>query len=194
MAFFTNNYDEYIFIGMILLWILSEVIGGRIIPALRHGGSNINKKANHSSFILVFVAISFWVALFMVEYNVGILPDWVFYPGILLMAMGIFVRQWSIFVLGSFFTPIVSVQKNQKVVDYGPYRYVRHPSYLGIIITVIGVGLALHSLGAIIEMIIIVCFATGYRVYIEEKFLVSELGNDYIQYMKRTKRLIPFIL
>jgi protein-S-isoprenylcysteine O-methyltransferase Ste14 len=86
------------------------------------------------------------------------------------------------------------VQKNQKVVDHGPYRYIRHPSYLGLFLIVIGIGLALHSWAGILVLLVMNGVAFGYRMHVEEKVLVSELGDDYVQYIKRTKRLIPYIL
>lgn len=132
--------------------------------------------------------------MMLVVKNIAMLPDWFFYPGIFLMVIGILVRQWAIIILGRSFTLAISVQKNQKVVDYGPYRFIRHPSYLGMFLTVIGIGVALRSWGGILVILVLFGLAIGYRIHIEEKFLVSELGDDYIQYMKRTKRLIPFVL
>ncbi len=129
----------------------------------------------------------------LVNNNIAMLPKWFFYPGIFLMVIGILVRQWAIFVLGRFFTTTVSVQKNQKVVDYGPYRYIRHPAYSGLLIFAIGMFVALQSWGGILVMLVIFGLAIGYRIHVEEKFLVSELGDDYIQYMKKTKGLIPFV-
>lgn len=138
--------------------------------------------------------VSIFIAIMLPVNNIAMLPNWFVYPGILLIAIGILVRQWAIFVLGRFFTLNIGVQKDQKVVDYGPYRYIRHPSYLGMSLTVIGIGAALQSWGGILAILVIYGLAIGYRIRIEEKFLVSELGDDYIRYMKRTKRLIPFVI
>jgi protein-S-isoprenylcysteine O-methyltransferase Ste14 len=108
--------------------------------------------------------------------------------------IGIIIRQWSIYVLGRFFSSTVAIQKNQKVVDNGPYRLIRHPSYTGILISLIGFGLALQSWAATLLIIIIFAVAYGYRIQVEEKTLTSELGDEYIEYSKKTKRLIPYIL
>ncbi len=67
---------------------------------------------------------------------------------IILMIIGIFIRQWSINELGVFFSVDVGTQKGQKVVQKGPYKLVRHPSYTGLLLTLIGIGLALQSLGS----------------------------------------------
>ena len=192
---FPTNFETILFSAVVFLWILTEAIGGGIIPMLRRSGGDTKKKDNGSVLLIrVLMYVSVMIAILFDLENIAMLPNWFFYPGIFLMVIGILVRQWAIFVLGRFFTITVSVQKNQKVVDHGPYRYIRHPSYLGLFLIVIGIGLALHSWGGILVLFVMNGIAFGYRMHIEEKVLVSELGDDYVQYMKRTKRLIPFIL
>ena len=78
--------------------------------------------------------------------------------------------------------------------DNGPYKLIRHPSYTGGLLILIGLGLALQSWGAVLITLLILSLAYGYRIHVEEKLLVTELGDEYIDYMKRTKRLIPYIL
>jgi len=89
---------------------------------------------------------------------------------------------------------MVGVQKGQKVVDKGPYRLVRHPAYTGGLLTLVGLGLALQSWGAVLLLALIFSLTFGYRIYVEERVLVSELGDEYVKYTKWTKRLIPYIL
>jgi len=122
------------------------------------------------------------------------LPNWVFIPGIVLMVLGVLIRQWAIAVLGRFFSLTVEVASDHRVVDNGPYRWVRHPSYTGALLTLFGLGLALQSWGAILAIAVIFGIAYGYRMRVEEKALVKQLGNDYLAYMRRTKRLLPFII
>ena len=126
--------------------------------------------------------------------GVGLLPDLVFYLGIFLILLGVVVRQWAIAVLGRFFSLTVRVSEDHRVVDIGPYRLVRHPSYTGIMITLAGLGLAVQSWTALLVLLVIFGVAYGYRIRVEEKTLLSELGSDYANYMKRTKRLIPYVL
>ena len=75
----------------------------------------------------------------------------------------------------------------------GPYKLVRHPSYTGLLVTLIGIGLALQSLAAVIIIILVFSLTFGYRINVEEKLLISKLNGEYIQYMAKTKRLIPYI-
>jgi len=60
--------------------------------------------------------------------GIALLPDWLFYPGIALMVLGIFLRQWSIALLGGVFSALVSVQEGRVIIRKGPYRYIRHLS------------------------------------------------------------------
>jgi len=126
--------------------------------------------------------------------GVGALPDWIFYMGIFLMFSGVMVRQYAIAILGRFFSLSVQLSEDHRVVDRGPYRLVRHPSYTGILITFAGLGLAVQSLGALLVLLVVFGISFGYRMHVEERTLLSELGQDYNSYMKRTRRLIPFII
>lgn len=192
---FSSSLNADVFSLMFLLWFLSEIVGSSIIPTMRNGG-RILKKTERGTNLIIYgsVASSLLIAFLFAGFKIAMMPDWVFYPGIILMVLGILLRQWSIIVLGRFFSTSIGVQKGHKVVDSGPYRFIRHPSYLGAFITFLGIGVALGSWGAVITFLIMFILAYGYRIHIEEKFLVSELGDDYIQYMKRTKRLIPFLI
>ena len=122
------------------------------------------------------------------------LPGWVFSLGILLIILGIILRQLSMAILGKYFSGVVGIQKDQVVIEKGPYKYVRHPSYTGAFMIFIGLGLALQSGAAVLTLIVLFIIAYGFRIYVEEKALISELGEPYIDYKKRTKRLIPYVV
>ena len=78
--------------------------------------------------------------------------------------------------------------------ESGPYRLIRHPSYTGVLILSSGTGLAVQSWAAILIDITILGIVYGYRMFVEEKVLINEMGNSYVEYMKRTKRVIPYIV
>jgi len=191
----TSDMAEALFTFVYFLIILTEIIGGIIVPRVRRHGTEIKKKERGSGrLISVSVVVSFIVAYFLALSGITLMPSWVFYLGISIMIFGIMVRQWSIAVLGRFFSPTIGVQEGQKVVDRGPYRLVRHPSYTGILLILVGVGLAFQSLAAILVILLIFSVAYGYRMNEEEKVLALELGDEYVKYAKRTKRLIPYLV
>ncbi len=192
---FSSINETSIFNIMLILWILSEIVGVTLIPRIRRGGAVINRKDKSSGlFLIVTIFMSIIIAIYFAGANIAMLPSWFFYPGIILMILGIIFRQWSIAVLGQFFSARLGTQKGQKVIEKGPYTLIRHPSYTGALIILIGIGLALQSLAAVLTLVLLFSLAYGYRIHIEEKVLISELGEEYIQYMKRTKKLIPYVI
>ena len=194
MPLFSSGFETILFVSVVILWVLSELVGGGIIPMVRRRGREVTTNDSRSNLVLrASLFVSIIIAVFLAVNNTAMLPRWVFYFGIFLMIIGIIVRQWAIFTLGRFFTLTVGIQKNQKVVDYGPYRFIRHPSYLGLLIVLLGIGVALQSWEGVLAIMVISGLAIGYRIHIEEKVMVLELGDDYVQYMKRTRRLIPYI-
>jgi protein-S-isoprenylcysteine O-methyltransferase Ste14 len=192
---FPSYTAALVFNLVLILWILSEIIGAVIIPNIRRKRAEIERRDRSSVFILLIsIFLSITISYYFAGNHIAMLPSWVYYLGIILMLSGIFLRQWSIYVLGRFFSNVVGIQKDHKVVENGPYAYVRHPSYTGVLLILVGIGLAVQSWGATITLIAIFTVAYGYRIIVEEKALISKLGNDYINYSKRTKRIIPYVI
>jgi protein-S-isoprenylcysteine O-methyltransferase Ste14 len=116
-----------------------------------------------------------------------------FVAGLLLMIAGMVLRWYSIRVLGTSFTCEVATRPGQQVVEAGPYRWVRHPSYTGSLLTVLGMLLCLCNVVSLAALVVAVA---GYanRIRVEERALAKDLGDPYRRYMRRTKRLIPFVV
>ena len=194
-SFFPTNTEATIFQLVITIWLLSEIIGTAIIPRIRRGGSVIERKDRFSGlYIFATIFIALILSFYFAGARIAMLPGWVFSLGILLIILGIILRQLSMAILGKYFSGVVGIQKDQKVIEKGPYKYVRHPSYTGALMIFIGLGLALQSGAAVLTLIVLFIIAYGFRIYVEEKALVSELGEPYLDYKKRTKRLIPYVV
>ena len=192
---FASGLGLVLFDTAYFVWIASELFGAVLVPRLRgRGATRVRRDRGSGALIILTVFISIGLALSFGYAGVFVLPDWVFYPGIFLMLLGVLVRQWAIAVLGRFFSLTVRVATDHRVVTRGPYRLVRHPSYTGVLITFIGLGLAVQSLGGLLVLLGVFSLSYGYRIRVEEKTLLSELGPDYASYMRRTKRLVPFII
>jgi len=196
LPIFASGLGLILFDTAYFVWIASGLFGAVLVPRLRRrGGATRVKRDRGSGALIIFtVLVSIIIALSLGYAGVGLLPDWVFYPGIFLMLLGVLVRQWAIAVLGRFFSLTVRVAEDHRVVVKGPYRLVRHPSYTGVLITFIGLALAVQSWGALLVLLTVFGVSYGYRMRVEERVLQSELGPDYAEYMKRTKRLIPFLI
>lgn len=115
----------------------------------------------------------------------------VFVAGLVLMLAGLVVRQWAIHALGSFFTVDVRVHANQTVVDRGPYRFVRHPSYTALILFFVGVGLSLTSWASLAVLAVVPTVGLIVRIHVEERALLAALGEDYRRFAATRRRLFP---
>jgi protein-S-isoprenylcysteine O-methyltransferase Ste14 len=183
-----------IFWGAFASWILPEVIAWRIKRS-----TDPSKARDQGS--LSLIAVLWWIGIAM-DFSLSLLlpqaaMSWkgrsLFFIGICLMLLGIALRWYSAAVLGKYFTFDVAIQSGQILVELGPYRYIRHPSYGGALLTLLGFGLALGNGAGLVAALSCLGFAYAYRIPIEEAALASALGEGYKQYMKRTWRFVPFL-
>ena len=116
-----------------------------------------------------------------------------FILGLALMCAGIALRQWAIALLGQFFTVDVRVHPEQVVVERGPYRRLRHPSYTGLLVTFLGIGLALGNWAALALMVVVPTVGLVVRIRVEERALIAGLGEPYRRFAATRARLIPGI-
>ena len=117
-----------------------------------------------------------------------------FWLGIALVYAGLAFRLYAIKVLGRYFTTSVAVVADQQVVEDGPYRLIRHPSYTGFLVTLLGFGLSYTNWLSLLVLMGCALLGFSYRIHVEEHVLKAHLGQRYQEYMRRTKRLIPFVL
>jgi len=114
-----------------------------------------------------------------------------FVAGLVLMCAGIALRQWAVATLGRFFTIDVRVQPGQTVVEGGPYRWVRHPSYTALILTFLGLGLALGNWASLAVLAVLPTAGLVYRIHFEERALLEQLGEPYRRFSASRPRLFP---
>lgn len=106
-------------------------------------------------------------------------------------AAGVALRMWAIRTLGVYFTATVRVRDAQPVIESGPYRLLRHPSYTGAMLAALGAIVALGSGLGVVLFVLIIVPAYLYRMCIEERALLGRLGDSYTSYRARTWRLVP---
>jgi protein-S-isoprenylcysteine O-methyltransferase Ste14 len=111
--------------------------------------------------------------------------------GVAVMWLGLATRVWAIATLGGAFRTTVEVDPGQAVVSTGPYRWIRHPSYTGLLLVVAGFGLAAGSWLGLAACLVLPVPAIVWRIRVEEAELNRVLGDDYRTYQATTARLIP---
>jgi protein-S-isoprenylcysteine O-methyltransferase Ste14 len=119
--------------------------------------------------------------------------EWIPMLAVVLFAVGLAVRWWAIVTLGRFFTVDVVIEKDHEVVQTGPFKWVRHPSYTGVLVAFLGWAMTLRNWIAIAVVLIPIFIAFLRRMKVEEDALTNALGDKYREYMKRTNRLIPAV-
>lgn len=116
-----------------------------------------------------------------------------FAMGMALAAIGLAVRIHSIQTLKQFFTYSVTKVDNQKIVESGLYKFIRHPGYLGQLMIFFGISISVSNWLSVLLMMVPVTVGYLYRIQVEERFMLKEMGEDYLDYRSRTKKIIPMI-
>jgi protein-S-isoprenylcysteine O-methyltransferase Ste14 len=137
--------------------------------------------------------LAFWLA-FAVPSAAMSYPRVAFWVGLWIFVAGTLLRRHCFRALGEYFTFDVNVREQHPVIETGAYRHVRHPSYSGGILMFAGVGLAIGNWISFALMSITIVAVYIYRIRMEERALVTTIGQPYIDYMRRTKRFIPGII
>jgi protein-S-isoprenylcysteine O-methyltransferase Ste14 len=194
LPFAGDRIYDLIFCGACVLWIVPEIVAWRVRRSA--GSSEVRDEGSLKVIsVLWWVGIILDVALSFLLHQAEI--PWkrtsVFFAGVGLMLAGVALRWYSASLLGKYFTFDVAVHQGQTIVEAGPYRYIRHPSYSGALLTLLGFGLALGNWAGLVAALSGLSFAYAYRIPIEEAALASALGEPYKQYVRRTWRLVPYL-
>jgi protein-S-isoprenylcysteine O-methyltransferase Ste14 len=180
------------------LWLILEL--GLIARDRQRGtgGTGRDRGTRAVNFILIVVAILVADALTAVIGKhsplriPGAGPDgWPLIAGLVVIWLGLAIRVWSIVVLGRSFRTTVEVDVAQPVMSRGPYRWVRHPSYTGVLLIAAGYGLALSTWPGLLVCLVLPEVAILRRIGVEEAELARVIGDPYRDYRNHTKRLIP---
>lgn len=145
--------------------------------------------------LFIFITIGYLLSFIIASTKIGRIYHWniFFMIGAFIAIVGLIIRISAILTLKQQFTYTVTRIENHELIEKGLYKIIRHPGYLGQLIIFLGISTSLSNWLSVISMMISVLIGYIYRIKTEEKFMIEEMGNKYIDYQKRTKRLIPKI-
>ena len=184
-------------IGMIvlcvsLLWIVSEIV---LAILKRCQSKDPNNHDRFSQLLLWLTIIScVFAGIFVRIKGIGYIPlksHALMLMGLVLIILGLAIRWIAIFTLRRYFTVNVAIVNDHKIIKSGLYKYIRHPSYTGTLLSFLGLGLAFSNWLSIAIIFIPILIAFLHRINIEERVLVQTFGDEYLNYVKSTKRLVP---
>ena len=178
-----------------LLFLLTEIHRNY---KLRNKAERKSNGADKNSLTILWVTIC--VSMFLggfssqfTSFEIFNLQPYLRYTGMLVAITGFILRFIAIQQLGKAFTVDVQIARNQDLKQDGLYSIVRHPSYTGVLLAFLGLAITFSNWLSLIIICVPIFTAFIYRISVEENALKGEFGDDYLKYMERTKRLIPFI-
>jgi len=177
-----------------MIYLVSEIL----LTLTRRSRSKTGTKQDRSTLGIIWlvIAISITAGVFVAQtFRAAALPHGLLLASasVMLFAAGLILRWWAIISLGRFFTVDVTIEKDHELVERGPFRIVRHPSYTGVLLAFMGLALSLRNWAALLVILVPIGAAFIHRMNVEEDALSRALGPRYAEYMKRTKRLVPFV-
>jgi protein-S-isoprenylcysteine O-methyltransferase Ste14 len=113
--------------------------------------------------------------------------------GLVLFWCGISLRVWSFRTLGRYFTLTVQTSSDQPVITKGPYGVIRHPSYAGLLLVIMAMGLFIGNWWSLVCLTVATAGGLAFRIRVEERALMHDLGDGYRSYAATHKRLVPFV-
>jgi len=173
-------------------WLIGETVIAVVMRTRKSGGTLYDR----GSQVLVWLSIA--AAFVCADWVQSMAPlsmfgdaDWLPPLALVVMVVGLTVRVVAIVTLGRAFSVNVAIRSEQKVQRGGLYRFVRHPSYLGMVLSLLSVGIYSRNWAVLAWMLLLPTAALIYRIHVEESALHQAFGEDYAAYSRVTKRLIP---
>lgn len=180
------------FLVSICCWVAFEV--GLVVRDVVRRSGRRGRDRGTRAIVAVSLGGSIWAAIFLRGW-VSVLDtpaSGVFtVVGIVVIWVGLAVRVWAVTTLGRSFRTFVEVDADQAVVTRGPYRWVRHPSYTGLLLVALGVGLGAGNWLSLVVCAVVPPLGLLPRIAVEESELSRVLGERYRAYQGATRRLVP---
>jgi protein-S-isoprenylcysteine O-methyltransferase Ste14 len=182
---------DLLFSIVFFIWIGSEITLSSLKREKRASSENSDRNTLRTIWIVTVSAISIAaVVTWLTSFPIVSVPEFR-YAGIAVMVTGLVVRIAAIMSLGQMFTYNVAIREGHALHTSGLYRFVRHPSYTGMLVTFAGYGLALNNWLGLALAFIPVFAVMVKRIAVEERVLTEQFGDAYRTYKQRTWRLIP---
>jgi len=179
-------WASYISWGVMELWIISR-------DSRRFKGRVADRGSFFGFFICIPLAliVAFNAAYRLPQFHISVLQPGLSWAGIAMVWAGMAFRLWAVLTLGALFRTSVVVQDGHRLVTAGPYRWLRHPSYTGVIVLMTGLGLVFANWVSLAAMAILPTLAIAFRMHVEERALGEQFGAAYADFRENRSAVIP---
>jgi protein-S-isoprenylcysteine O-methyltransferase Ste14 len=173
-------------------WVASEVLIA-IATRTRHGGGEVKDRSTQLLLWIVIVGsvtAASWISHVVPAPMFGG-AHWLRLTGLFILTAGLAIRWAAVLNLGSAFSANVAIRDAQRVRTTGLYRWVQHPSYLGMVLIFFAIGVYSRNWISLAIVLVLPSLALLYRIHVEETALREAFGEEYAAYSRSTKRLVP---
>jgi protein-S-isoprenylcysteine O-methyltransferase Ste14 len=175
-------------------WVASEVLIA-VVTRTKQSTGNVRDRGS-----MLFLWIVIFASLTACEWLRAIISPnmfggaaWLKLAAVIVILIGLAIRWTAILTLGKSFSANVAIKDSQKIYKDGLYRYLRHPSYLGLWLVFLATGLHARNWISFALAIVPPTAVLLYRIQIEEAALRDAFGEEYVAYSRQTSRLFPGI-
>jgi len=187
-------FPDPLFTNLFPILVIAVFFIDYMIPRLADSrGGKPAMQSDKGSFTVISIAtvLGSVAGIILRFLNIGLSTTLVQWIGMGITIIGLGLREWALIKLGRFFSRTIQIETEHKIIHDGPYKWIRHPAYTGMILIYAGFILSIGTwIGAIVTTLI-VTISLFYRIKIEEKILLEAFGNEYREYMSKTWRLFP---
>lgn len=180
------------FFALWAIWFASEIWIAFATRTRQSKGDVRDRGSMLLLWIVITAAItaSEWLSALHIAPLLGS-PNWSRIAGMILLCVGVALRWAAILSLGSAFSANVAIRPDQQLKQNGLYRYVRHPSYSGLLLILVALGIQSGDWLSLSILLIPTTAALLYRISVEEAALYQAFGVRYREYSQTTRRLLP---
>jgi len=193
-GFFENNYRTTYLIAITILTVLVGLVVPESGRSRGQGQKLVQKQKIALAFLQLVPPLIFILAPYFDKREAYTFQDKEILRaiGICLTIIGYLLMNWATIMLDKQFSVDVTIQENHKLVTNGPYKYIRHPRYLGITIFFLGVSFTFLSWFSL-YIVLITLIVLFWRIKDEESLLHKEFGEEWGKYKEKTNTFLPFI-
>ncbi len=143
--------------------------------------------------LVIYFSVAAGMAVSFSRYGHAATPATILWVGLVVIAAGLALRWWAVIVLGKYFSVDVAIHGDHQLIQAGPYKRLRHPTYSGILLSSLGLAISTSNWLSAVVILVPITAAFLIRIRVEENALREALPAEYGPYSKRTHRLIPGI-